>query len=162
MNGTFSERVTPLITSAMNSACFSLSMTQGPAMRNRLPEPMRMPSIWKERLKTFHRPVRRDRRENARTCKNTNSHTFVFSLLNDDSPIVTKDPGFPATRLLGGKALSCQFQWPVKHLDFCCFFFRAPLLPTLVCRAHKCSKQRMRLQRLRLEFGVKLASYEMR
>ena len=40
MNGTLSERVTPLMTSAMNSACFSLSMTQGPAMRNRLPEPM--------------------------------------------------------------------------------------------------------------------------
>src|SRR5205823_9982417 len=48
MNGTFSERVTPLMTSAMNSACFSLSMTHGPAMRNKLPEPMWMPSTWKE------------------------------------------------------------------------------------------------------------------
>src|SRR6266700_104561 len=63
MNGTFRERVTPLITSAMKRACFSLSMTQGPAMRKRLPEPTRTPSIWNERLKTFHRRACRDRRE---------------------------------------------------------------------------------------------------
>jgi hypothetical protein len=48
MNGTFSERVTPLMTSAIKSACLSLSITQGPAMRNRLPEPTWMPSTWKE------------------------------------------------------------------------------------------------------------------
>ena len=48
MNGMFSERVTPLMTSAMRMACFSLSMTQGPAMRKRLPEPMRTLSSWKE------------------------------------------------------------------------------------------------------------------
>jgi hypothetical protein len=35
MKGTFSDRVTPLITSAMNSACFSLSIMHGPAMRNK-------------------------------------------------------------------------------------------------------------------------------
>ena len=51
MNGTFSERVTPLMTSAINNACFSLSMTQGPAIRKRFPEPMRMLSIWKEIVK---------------------------------------------------------------------------------------------------------------
>ena|SRR5690348_12503753 len=50
MNGTFRERVTPLITSAMKSACFSLSITQGPAIRNKSPEPMRTPSTWNERL----------------------------------------------------------------------------------------------------------------
>ena len=49
MKGKFSERVTPLMTSAMKRACFSLSITQGPAMRKRLPEPMRTLSIWKER-----------------------------------------------------------------------------------------------------------------
>src|SRR5579859_3488750 len=48
INGRLSDRVTPLMTSAMKSACFSLSITHGPAMRKRLPEPMLMPSIWKE------------------------------------------------------------------------------------------------------------------
>src|SRR6476660_322642 len=48
MKGKFSERVTPLITSAMKRACFSLSITQGPAIRKRLPEPIRTLSIWKE------------------------------------------------------------------------------------------------------------------
>ena len=60
INGIFSDRVTPLITSAMNSACFSLSMTHGPAMRNRLPEPTLMPSIWKEIAKDrFYRRARK-------------------------------------------------------------------------------------------------------
>ena len=48
MNGTFKERATPLITSAIKRACFSLSITHGPAMRNKPPEPTLMPSIWKE------------------------------------------------------------------------------------------------------------------
>src|ERR1051325_9341760 len=50
MKGIFSERVTPLITSAMKMACFSLSMTHGPAMRKRWPDPILMPSTWKEIL----------------------------------------------------------------------------------------------------------------
>src|SRR6185369_16847474 len=48
MKGKFNERVTPLITSAMKRACFSLSITHGPAIRNKLPEPIRTLSIWKE------------------------------------------------------------------------------------------------------------------
>src|SRR5271157_2178973 len=50
MNGKFSERATPLTISAMRSACSSLSITQGPAMRNRSPEPTRTLSIWKDRV----------------------------------------------------------------------------------------------------------------
>src|SRR6266581_5697510 len=55
INGKFSERATPLITSAMNRACFSLSITHGPAIRKRSPDPMRTLSIWNEEVKIFHR-----------------------------------------------------------------------------------------------------------
>src|SRR5579862_9876138 len=53
MKGKFSDRVMPLMTSAMKSACFSLSITHGPAIRKRPPSPMRMPSTWKERDTSF-------------------------------------------------------------------------------------------------------------
>jgi len=35
----------------MNNACFSLSITHGPAMRNRPPSPIRIPSTWKETVR---------------------------------------------------------------------------------------------------------------
>src|SRR5215467_13476549 len=55
MKGKLSERATPLMTSAIKSACFSLSMTHGPAIRKRSPEPTRTLSIWNEDDKRFHR-----------------------------------------------------------------------------------------------------------
>src|ERR1700674_38457 len=55
MNGKLSERTTPLMISAMRSTCSSLSITQGPAMRNRSPEPTRTLSIWKDKVKTIYR-----------------------------------------------------------------------------------------------------------
>src|ERR1700675_1798481 len=55
MNGKFSERTTPLMISAMRSACSSLSITHGPAMRNRSPEPTRTLSIWKDKVKVIYR-----------------------------------------------------------------------------------------------------------
>ena len=60
MNGKFSERVTPLMISAMRSACSSLSITHGPAIRKRSPEPTRTLSIWKEEVKTCSPPRRRE------------------------------------------------------------------------------------------------------
>ena len=45
MKGKFSERVTPLMISAMRMAWSSLSITHGPAMRKRFPEPIRTFSI---------------------------------------------------------------------------------------------------------------------
>src|SRR5205807_10434651 len=45
MKGKLSERVTPLMISAMRMACSSLSITHGPAMRNRSPEPTVMSPI---------------------------------------------------------------------------------------------------------------------
>src|SRR6266851_2626310 len=45
MKGKLSERVTPLMISAMRTACSSLSITHGPAMRNRSPEPTVMSPI---------------------------------------------------------------------------------------------------------------------
>src|SRR5258708_19392913 len=53
MNGKFSERTTALIISAMRSACSSLSITHGPAIRNRSPAPTRTLSIWKDKVKVF-------------------------------------------------------------------------------------------------------------
>src|SRR5208282_6646804 len=55
MKGKFSERATPLTISAIRSACSSLSITQGPAMRNRSPEPTRTLSIWKDKVKVVYR-----------------------------------------------------------------------------------------------------------
>src|SRR5579872_2498466 len=56
MNGNPSALVTPLIISAMRIACSSLSITHGPAIRNRSPEPIRMSPTWKEEIKSepFH------------------------------------------------------------------------------------------------------------
>src|SRR5258706_13014107 len=53
MNGKFSERTTPLIISAIRMACSSLSITHGPAIRNRSPAPTRTLSIWKDKVKVF-------------------------------------------------------------------------------------------------------------
>src|ERR1700679_4390999 len=50
----------------------------------------------------------------------------------------------------------------MKHFDRRYFFFRTPLTAMLVRRRNECTEQRMRLQRLRFEFGMKLASDEMR
>src|SRR5713226_8180304 len=47
MNGNPSALVTPLMISAMRMACSSLSITHGPAIRKRLPEPMRTSPTWK-------------------------------------------------------------------------------------------------------------------
>jgi len=51
MKGKFKDRATPLITSAIKSACSSLSITHGPAIRKRSPDPTRTLSIWKDELK---------------------------------------------------------------------------------------------------------------
>src|SRR5882724_4349697 len=50
MKGKFSDRVTPLMTSAIKIACSSLSITQGPAIRNSPPAPILTLSIWKDAL----------------------------------------------------------------------------------------------------------------
>src|SRR6266849_4643250 len=55
MNGKLRERTTPLTISAMRRACSSLSITHGPAMRNRSPAPTRTLSIWKDRVKIYYR-----------------------------------------------------------------------------------------------------------
>src|SRR5207253_379786 len=47
MRGRPSERVTPLMISAMRMAWSSLSITHGPAMRKRLPPPMTALPTWK-------------------------------------------------------------------------------------------------------------------
>src|SRR6266852_4408677 len=47
MKGKPSALVTPLMISAIRRACSSLSITHGPAIRNRLPEPMRTSPTWK-------------------------------------------------------------------------------------------------------------------
>src|SRR5208337_210770 len=127
MKGTFKERVTPLITSAMNSACFSLSITQGPAMRKRPPSPIRTPSTWKE-------------------------------IAMEESRRVLRGPSCPWWSILP----VAHLLWPVEHFHLRGLFFRPPLQPMLIRRAHKRSKQRMRLQRLRLKLRMKLAADEVR
>src|SRR5260370_35095680 len=50
MKVTFKARVMPLMTAAIKSACSPLSITHGPAIRNRSPEPTRTLSSWKDTL----------------------------------------------------------------------------------------------------------------
>ena len=60
--------VTPLMISAMRMACSSLSITHGPAIRKRSPEPMRTSPSWKEEskvAKTFNHRAHRERREKS-------------------------------------------------------------------------------------------------
>src|SRR6266849_2823966 len=148
MKGNSSARATPLMISAMRMACSSLSMTQGPAIRNNSPDPMLTSPTWNVdgRSKLFHRHRRgrRDRRETLRK----NSLGF-FSALSANSAVnfcsVPRDP-----------------LRPMEHLNSGNFLLRPPFLSMFVCRAHKCSEQRMRLQRLRFELGMKLAANEMR
>src|SRR6478672_7985984 len=67
MKGKFSDRVTPLMTSAMNIAWSSLSITHGPAMRNNPPAPMRTLSIWKDALMADQRGPRETQGKNSQT-----------------------------------------------------------------------------------------------
>src|SRR5262252_455696 len=51
---------------------------------------------------------------------------------------------------------------PMEHLDFDCLFLGPTLLAIFIRRAHEGAEQRMRLERLRLEFRMELASDEVR
>src|ERR1700683_2503503 len=147
MNGKPSARVTPLMISAMRVACSSLSITQGPAMRKRLPEPMWTSPTWKEeiKMKTSHRRARRERRDKTGETQDR----YCLSRLND----------------LGGK-YSClparHFFRTMKHFYCCRLFLCPPLRAVLIDSRNERAKERMRLQRLRFEFGMKLATDEMR
>src|ERR1700683_2086532 len=55
-----------------------------------------------------------------------------------------------------------HFFRPQKHLNFRSVFLQFFLLPMFVGSADKSLKQRMRLERLRFEFRMKLASDEIR
>ena len=50
----------------------------------------------------------------------------------------------------------------MKHFDFRRCLLRAALQPVLVRGANKCLEHGMRLERLRLELGMELASDEVR
>src|SRR5271157_4531649 len=86
MNGKFSERATPLTISAMRSACSSLSITQGPAMRNRSPEPTRTLSIWNERVKIFHRRDA-EHAEKTENCRSLASLGMTILIRDDNTNI---------------------------------------------------------------------------
>src|ERR1700690_1617100 len=89
--------------SAMNSACFSLSMTQGPAMRNRSPEPMRTPSTWNERL-TGYVKVKSISPQRAKSYTEENQRNFFLCVC----PQCNSVPSVV-------KVLSRHFQRPVEH-----------------------------------------------
>src|SRR5882762_4065057 len=82
MNGKFSERTTPLMISAMRSACSSLSITHGPAMRNRSPEPTRTLSIWKDKVKS-NTAEARERRESFQVSSVSVSSFFGLVIASE-------------------------------------------------------------------------------
>src|SRR5258706_10055322 len=110
MKGTFRDRATPLITSAMKSVCFSLSMTQGPAIRKRSPAPMRTPSTWNDRLIFNHRGHRGAQRKRALGDR---VKAFSSVLLG---------------ALCGYASSARHFLGPVIHLRFGFVSFCTPLL----------------------------------
>src|SRR5271167_936621 len=128
MNGNPSARVTPLMISAMRMACSSLSITHGPAMRKRLPAPMRTSPTWKEEIKSkiFHRQGRRERRD--KSIKNPNWLKPFLGVLCD----------------LGGRSLyspSCYFFRAVKHLNCCALFLCPALRAVLIGRRDERAEQ---------------------
>src|SRR5450756_1819077 len=137
MKGKFSERATPLTISAMRRACSSLSITQGPAMRNRSPAPTRTLSIWKDKVigSSGDRVIGSSRR----------------GVRSPDGPMV-RSPDLS----------SPHFFRPQEHLDLGRVFLLFLFLPVFVRSAHECLKQRMRLQRFRFEFRMELAPDEER
>src|ERR1019366_9790125 len=149
MNGRLSERTTPLMISAMRSACSSLSITQGPAMRNRSPAPTRTLSIWKDKVKILYR---RDAENLFQFCH--------FSVLSSRAKRGTCSSR--RSLRLGGELSPSHFFRPQEHLDLCRVLLLFLFLPVFVRSAHECLKQRMRLQRFRFEFRMELASDEER
>src|SRR5215467_2945469 len=64
---------------------------------------------------------------------------------------------------LRGEALPPRYALgPMEHLDFDCLFLGPTLLAICIRRAHEGAEQRVRLERLRLEFRMELASDEVR
>src|SRR5208282_6817934 len=61
-----------------------------------------------------------------------------------------------------GPVLDSHSLRPVKHLDRCGLLLRPALRTMLVRRSDERAEQRMRLQRLRLKLGMKLAANKMR
>src|SRR5215472_8789462 len=135
MKGNSSDRVTPLMISAMRIACSSLSITHGPAIRKRSPAPMRISPTWKEVV------IPRD----LGHCKNT--RRFIPSC-NFVSLVVILSARDPLRSM--------------EHLHLDGFPLRLSLLPMLVGRPDKRPEQRMRFERLRLEFGMELAPDKVR
>src|SRR5712692_4322569 len=106
-----SPRVTPFTTSAILMAWASLSITQGPAMRNSSPPPTVTGPIWNG---------------------------------------------------AGGNLPSRYFFWAMEHFNGARLSRQPPLQPVRIRRTDEFLEQRMRLQRLRLELGMELASDEVR
>src|ERR1700731_3908928 len=130
MNGNSSERATPLIISAMRMACSSLSMTQGPAMRNRLPLPMRTSPTWNSVFRLQFSALRSqlralDRRVTPNPPGMEGGAKPFFSVFLGD---------------LGGELSSSYFFRPMEHLDGCRFLFGLSLLAVFIGRANKCPK----------------------
>src|SRR6266404_779911 len=122
MKGTFRDRATPLMTSAIKSACFSLSITQWPAIRKRSPAPMRTPSTWNDRLIFKNRGHRGAQRKNALGDR---VKAFSSVLL---------------CALCGYASSACHFLRPVIHLQFGCVSFCTAFLSVLKGCTDECLK----------------------
>src|SRR5581483_11342193 len=133
MNGTRSARATPATHSAILSACSSLSMTHGPAIRNSSPQPIFTLPTWKEFNTGFTFHVSRFRGVSGATC--------------NVKPRNVKP--------LGPRR-------PQKLLHLRRMLRLLARTSVLMGRLDKRREQRMRLQRLRLELGMELAAQEVR
>src|SRR5580698_315366 len=142
MNGKPSPLVTPLMISAMRMACSSLSITHGPAIRKRSPEPMWTSPTLKE------------------VCIETNMYRGFSRICTDffNLGLIRVDPRKSVALLF----LDSYFFRPVEHLYRRRLLVGSPFRAMLIRRAYECMKQRMRLERLRLEFRMELAADKMR
>src|SRR5271157_1600199 len=149
MNGKSSDSVTPLMISAMRMACSSLSITHGPAMRNRSPEPMWTSATWKEVFSD--RSIKQIPPRNHGGTEAQRKAIFVLLCVSVS----------PWWILILPLALS-NFLRPMEHFHLGRLFLRAPFQSVLIRCAHERAEQRVRLQRLRFEFRMKLARNEIR
>ncbi len=89
------------------------------------------------------------------------SQMLLFPMRNNLRESNAKKSVALRVAVLGGK-LSRHFHRPVKHFNGGGLFVCKSLLPMLVRCADERSEERMRLERFRFEFGMELASDEVR
>src|SRR4051795_13045689 len=98
MRGKASDLATPLMISAIRIACSSLSMTHGPAIRKRSPDPTWMSPTWKEVVmpKPFHHLDEVEGNSRIRQCLRSENATAPRLAPADETSLLRRSLSRPA------------------------------------------------------------------